>query len=59
MREPDRRRCLAGDRAAAEGDDLYLTEIDVALARDKRLTAHNDIVGDRRPEFYQEICRGT
>jgi predicted amidohydrolase len=45
-------------RAAAEGDDLHLAEIDVALARDKRLTAQNDIIADRRPEFYQELCRG-
>ena len=44
-------------RSAAEGDDLHLAEIDVALARDKRLTAQNDIVADRRPEFYQELCR--
>ena len=41
-------------RAAAEGDDLYMTEIDVNLARDKRLTAYNDILADRRPEFYKE-----
>jgi predicted amidohydrolase len=45
-------------RAAAEGDDLHLAEIDVALARDKRLTAQNDIIADRRPEFDQELCRG-
>ena len=45
-------------RSAAEGDDLYTVEIDVALARDKRLTAQNDIVADRRPEYYGELCRG-
>jgi predicted amidohydrolase len=45
-------------RASAEGDDLHIVEIDVALARDKRLTAQNDIVADRRPEFYRELCRG-
>ena len=44
-------------RAAAEGDDLYVAEIDVAPARDKRLTGYNDILADRRPEFYQELCR--
>jgi predicted amidohydrolase len=44
-------------RAAAEGDELHLVEIDVALARDKCLTAQNDIVADRRPEFYRELCR--
>jgi predicted amidohydrolase len=45
-------------RAPPEGDDLYTVEIDVGLARDKRLTAQNDIVADRRPEFYRELCRG-
>jgi predicted amidohydrolase len=44
-------------RSAAEGDDLYIAEIDVALARDKALTEYNDILADRRPEFYQELCR--
>ena len=44
-------------RSAAEGDDLHLVEIDVALARDKALTDWNDILADRRPEFYRELCR--
>jgi predicted amidohydrolase len=44
-------------RSAPEGDDLHIVEIDVALARDKRLTAQNDILADRRPDFYQELCR--
>jgi predicted amidohydrolase len=42
-------------RSTAQGDELYIAEIDVALARDKRLTPQNDILGDRRPDFYQEI----
>jgi len=44
-------------RAAAEGDDLYIADIDVALARDKALTDRNDIMADRRPEFYQQLCQ--
>jgi predicted amidohydrolase len=44
-------------RAATEGEDLRLVEIDLALARDKGLTAQNDLVADRRPEFYRELCR--
>jgi predicted amidohydrolase len=44
-------------RSTPEGDALYVTEIDFALARDKRLTPQNDIVADRRPAFYQELCR--
>jgi predicted amidohydrolase len=42
-------------RSAAQGDELYIAEIDVELARDKRLTEQNDILGDRRPEFYKEL----
>jgi len=42
-------------RSAAQGDELTIAEIDVALARDKRLTPQNDVFADRRPEFYQEI----
>ena len=44
-------------RCAPDSDDLYLTEIDVSLARNKRLTAQNDILADRRPEFYGELCQ--
>ena len=42
-------------RGPEAGDELTIVEIDVALARDKRLTPQNDILGDRRPEFYREI----
>ncbi|UCC63733.1 MAG: acyltransferase [Anaerolineae bacterium] len=44
-------------RSPPEGDDLYITEVDVALARDKALTGYNDILADRRPEFYQQLCQ--
>lgn len=43
-------------RAPAQGDELYLAEIDGTRARDKRLTEWNDILGDRRPEFYRELA---
>jgi predicted amidohydrolase len=43
-------------RAPAEGDELYITPIDVEQARDKHLTAQNDIFADRRPSFYQPLC---
>ena len=46
-------------RAAAEGDALHVAEIDVARARDKALTAYNDILGDRRPEFYGDLGEPT
>jgi predicted amidohydrolase len=44
-----------GERLAAAGpdEDCVLTaEIDPALARDKRVTARNDLFGDRRSDLY-------
>ncbi len=37
-------------------DDLFLVDIDVNRARDKKITPWNDLLGDRRPEFYGELC---
>ena len=45
---------------SSEGDDdLCLVEIDANRARDKKITPWNDLLGDRRPEFYGELCRET
>jgi len=46
-------------RAPPEGDELYVVEIDPALARNKALTPQNDILGDRRPSFYGAITEKT
>ena len=43
-------------RAEPDGDVLHVVEVDVDRARDKRLTARNDIMADRRPEFYRALC---
>ena len=40
-------------RAASQREVLYTVEIDLAKAREKRITPHNDVLGDRRPEFYR------
>jgi predicted amidohydrolase len=47
---------VAGPRP---GDhELLLTaECDLAAARDKRISAHNDVMADRRPELYQRVSR--
>lgn len=45
----------AGERLLAMGaeeEGLRVAGVDVALARDKRVTPRNDILRDRRPEFY-------
>jgi predicted amidohydrolase len=39
-------------------DDLHILEVDLAGARDKRIATHNDIVRDRRPDYYGELCKG-
>jgi predicted amidohydrolase len=44
-----------GERLAAAGPDeecVRTAEIDVALARDKRVTARNDLFADRRADLY-------
>jgi predicted amidohydrolase len=43
-------------RAPADRDDLYVAAVDVEQARNKHLTDQNDILIDRRPAFYGELC---
>ena len=40
-------------RATPNQEELYIVEIDLGLARDKFITDRNDILQDRRPEFYK------
>ncbi len=44
-------------RARAAREELVVTEIDPALARDKKMTGLNDLFSDRQPDAYREICR--
>ncbi|MGH1366770.1 MAG: nitrilase-related carbon-nitrogen hydrolase [Calditrichia bacterium] len=44
-------------RAPSQRTDLQIHEIDPALARNKDITALNNIMTDRRPEFYSPLCR--
>ncbi len=39
-------------RAASQRDALFITDINPNEAHDKFITKHNDLFGDRRPEFY-------
>ncbi len=39
-------------RAVSQRDALFVTEIDPDDANNKMITQHNDILADRRPEFY-------
>ena len=42
-------------RATAQREALHIARIDPEAARDKFITRLNDIVVDRRPEFYSEL----
>ena len=39
-------------RAAAQKESLHVIDIDPAIARNKSITALNNVLDDRRPEFY-------
>jgi predicted amidohydrolase len=39
----------------AKTDEVVVQEIEPAAARDKSITANNDLFSDRRPEFYTSI----
>jgi predicted amidohydrolase len=41
----------------AQKDELYIIDIDPAEARKKKITPGNDLLGDRRPEYYGELTK--
>mgnify|MGYP001152469718 CR=1 FL=1 len=42
--------------ASPAGEEVGVAEIDVSLARNKRVTPRNDVLADRRPEEYAGLC---
>lgn len=42
-------------RAASQRQALVITEIDPQLAEDKKITSLNQMMDDRRPEFYADL----
>jgi predicted amidohydrolase len=42
-------------RATTDKEELYTTEIDLSLSRNKFMTGKNDLFRDRRPEFYTSL----
>jgi predicted amidohydrolase len=46
---------LAGPEGREEPHTL-IAHCDLARARDKRVSAHNDVLGDRRPELYGRLA---
>jgi predicted amidohydrolase len=47
---------LAGP-VAADRASLLSADCDLAAARDKTISAHNDVMADRRPALYQRVSR--
>jgi len=43
-------------RSSPDSDDLFIAEVDLSLARDKGIAEHKNVLADRRPEFYQDLC---
>lgn len=48
-------KCL--HRAPAQRSELFITDIDPSVARDKHITALCDLFGDRRPQWYGELTQ--
>jgi predicted amidohydrolase len=44
-------------RAKPDEEDLFVTEIDVRKARDKWMTEKNELLKDRRPEYYTDLLK--
>lgn len=40
---------------SSDKEEVKVVEVDLEKARDKMYTEFNDLLGDRRPEFYKEI----
>ncbi len=40
-------------RASVDGEDMQVVEIDISIARDKRINSRNDIFLDRRDDLYK------
>ncbi len=44
-------------RSNSESQELILCEIDIESARDKSITDNNDLLKDRRPEYYTALVK--
>ena len=44
-------------RARSQTEELFIMDIDPLLARDKSITPLNEVLRDRRPEYYKTLTR--
>ncbi len=42
-------------QAKQNDEELFIAEIDPSMARDKSMTERNNLLGDRRPEYYTQL----
>ncbi len=42
-------------RAVSQREALFIIEIDPAQSHNKNITALNDLIADRSPEYYQDL----
>jgi predicted amidohydrolase len=42
-------------RAKPEEEELFIAEIDVTTARNNWITQNNELLEDRRPEYYTDL----
>jgi predicted amidohydrolase len=45
-------------RAGENEEVAVVVDIDPSMALDKQINLHNNLFGDRRPDFYSDICKG-
>ncbi len=45
-------------RSGKEEEEVRVAEVDLSLARNKKVTPKNDVIADRRPDFYKKILEG-
>ena len=46
-------------RASSDNDEIEVVDIDISLAKDKRINKYNDLFVDRKVEYYQDIIKHT
>jgi predicted amidohydrolase len=44
-------------RASAEDEEIRSVDVDISLARNKKINKYNDLFADRRIEYYHELVR--
>ena len=46
-------------RADGQKDEIGIVEINVQMARNKKINNYNDIFVDRRVEYYQDLVKAV